>query len=142
MKKSYILIIYFLTYLNQYAVAQYFGPFNQSNDKFKTYYLHTVEPGEKIIKTWYHYVVTYHKESERYILRLFHPEKQLLISESRYLEKELEIKDGLEKRLINTTNRYAIGNYKNNKEEGEWKEVDSKNQIVSNYKYVNGKTRW
>jgi TonB family protein len=139
MKKSYILIISFLTFLNQLALAQYFGPFKKSNDKFKTYYIHTVEPGEKIINTWYHYIVTYHKESDRYILRLFHPEKQLLLSESRYLDKQLEIKDGLEKRLIYTTNCYAVGNFKNNKEDGDWKEIDSNNQIVANYKFVKGK---
>lgn len=138
MKKSCI-IIFLLTILNQFALGQYFGPFNKSNDKFKTYYLHTVEPGEKIIDTWYHYIVTYHKESDRYILRLFHPEKQLLLSESRYLDKQLQIKDGLEKRLIYTTNCYAIGNYKNNKEEGEWKEVNANNQIVASYKFVDGK---
>jgi TonB family protein len=139
MKKSYLQTICFLIFINQFAIAQYFGPFNKSNDKYKTYYLHTLEPGEKIINTWYHYIVTYHKESERYILRLFHPEKQLLLSESRYLDKQLEIKDGLEKRLIYTTNCYAVGNYRNNKEEGNWKEVDSNNQIVANYKFVNGK---
>jgi antitoxin component YwqK of YwqJK toxin-antitoxin module len=140
MKTKSNLLIACLFWINYSANSQsFFGPFDQTHDNFKPLYQPFLEDGEKPLKFWYHYMVSYSEKEERYILRLFHPEKQLLLSETRYQDKKLEIKDGKSLRVVYSNRSYSVGNFVANNEEGKWVKIDSSGKVRSLYYYAKGK---
>lgn len=135
---SYITFL-FLFFIFNNCFGQYFGPFDQHNSEFNDFYEPFKSEDEKIINAWYHYMVTYSEKEKRYILRTFHPEKRLMLRETRFLDKKLKIRDGKELRLIYTNYDTEIGNYVNDKEDGKWVQIDTSGKIKAIYHFVNGK---
>ncbi len=139
MKNPSYLTLLVLLFIGNSCFGQYFGPFDQHDNQFKTYYEPFKSEDEKIINAWYHYLVTYSEKEKRYILRTFQPEKRLMLTETRFLDKKLKIKDGKELRLIYSTYDTEIGNYVNDKEDGKWVQVDTSGKIKAIYHFLNGK---
>lgn len=138
MKKTHLFILAFVLMANVLS-AQFYGPFNATNENFRPRYLSFIGKDEQILKTWYHYVVSYHPIEKRYILRLFYPEKKLLLSETRFLDKKLTIRDGSYKSLIYTDGHINEGQFTNNVEEGEWTVKNDSGVVFSQYAFVHGK---
>lgn len=140
MNVKYNLPLAFLLLIKFSAFSQsFFGPFDQTHENFKPLYQPYLAEGEKPLKFWYHYMVSYSEKEERYILRLFHPDKQLLLSETRYKDKKLEIKDGKSIKIVYRNYDYNIVDFIDNKEDGKWVKIDSSGKVRSIYYYVKGK---
>ncbi len=137
-KSNSLLVFIFLIKYSAYSQS-FFGPFDQTHENFKSLYQPYLAEGEKPLKFWYHYMVSYSEKEERYILRLFHPEKQLLLSETRFKDKKLEIKDGKSLKIVYRNYNYNIGDFIDDKEDGKWVKIDTSGKVRSIYYYVKGK---
>lgn len=93
--------------------------YNSNSYHFKSKYKDAIGSKEQIISSWYHYVST-KDSSGNYILRTFIPETRQITSEVRFINEKLTIKGGPSIFWHENGNLKSIGNYKNNKAEGQW----------------------
>ncbi len=138
MKKYFFAIILLLAYSDKSYSQSFFGPFTDTDDKFKDFYKSYFKAGEKILKTWYHYTVSFNEKEQRYILRLFHPEKGMIFSEVSYLDKKLSKKDGVSVTFNQDNGNITIGTFVKGKEEGRWRLLDTTGFVLATNFYVNG----
>ena len=83
-------------------------------------------------------MVSFSESENKFILRLFQPELQLLLSETRFSDKKLTKMEGRSLKLIFPSLDYMIGDYIDNKEEGKWVLVDSLGRTRALHYYVKG----
>lgn len=137
-------------------------PYSLNSKKYRNLYANQIPQSEKVIRTWYHFVVTQNRAG-KYVVRKFYPETKQLTSKTEYSNKKARIKHGLEEKWYdngfkesignyvkgkkeglwryypyNDSNIISEGNYKNNKKNGIWKEYFHKGRISSSKNYVNG----
>jgi hypothetical protein len=137
--KFHLLIVCLFLFKYSVYCQLFFGPFDQTHENFKPLYQSYLTEGEIPLNFWYHYLISYSKKEERYILRLFHPEKQLLLSETRFRDKKLEIKDGKSLSIVYRSQDLNIGNFVDNLEDGKWIKIDTSGKVRSLYYYIKGK---
>ena len=94
--------------------------FNSNSSQFNGRYQDHIEPNEKVIASWYHYVKTKLPSGE-HILRTFFPETKQITSELRFKDKSLSSKSGLAKQWHENGHLKSEGIYRNDQAEGEWK---------------------
>lgn len=140
MKKAQFISFLLVLILSSSSFAQYFsGPFKNTNVQYASLYREFFKNDEKVLKTWYHYTVSFSKNDQKYILRLFQPEKHILLSETRYIDKKLQTKDGLFLKLNYLNYDFHYGHFSDNLEQGKWKIVDTLGNVKSIINYVDGK---
>ena len=91
--------------------------------QYENKYIDQIEPSEKVIKSWYHYIITNNNKGE-YISRTFYPETKQITSYTTFSTEELSIKQGPYKSWYDNGQVEYIGQYSNNKREGFWIEYD------------------
>lgn len=86
---------------------------------FKGDYTQYVDPSEKVMDEWYHYVVT--KDiSGQYIYRTFFPETSTMTSEVTYLGSKMTTKHGPYAKWHDNGHKSQEGIYQDDLEVGEW----------------------
>lgn len=136
MKSQYRFFIIFML-LPLFIKAQFLGRFSKNSDEFKGKFASFLDNDEKIIRSWYHYVVT--QKGNEYILRQFYPEKMYLTSKSSFLDKKLKNMTGKSFESNGSKGFYCEGTYIDNLREGEWNYYDSSNVRIYKFYYINGK---
>jgi len=98
---------------------------------------HTYEtsPGERVIKTWYHYVVT--RKGLKYVVRTFYPESGAVTSYFTYQDRDLKILDGPFALYSDDGLGNTQGTYKENVLHGSWK-TQTSTQILEEGTYDMG----
>ncbi len=66
--------------------------FHQSDTRFAEAHTYEAEPGERVLKTWYHYVVS--RQGMSYVVRTFFPETGALTGYYTYQDRGLKVLDG------------------------------------------------
>ncbi len=131
-------------FVGLFSIMLFSGCFTSSkgvgtSSEFRGKYKQFFDPGEIEIFSWYHYVTT-KTVDEKYVLRIFYPEKKQLTSKVSFQSKNLKIKEGLSQRWFDSGNFKSEGNFHNNKENGHWKFYYYKDNIVnSEGKFDSGK---
>lgn len=123
-----ISFIFFTLIINLNLASAQKSKFTDSSKKFKTWYADQLSEGEKIKKSWYHYVTTEKEGSDgkEYYARVFYPETAQIISLEQYKSKKHKIKHGYAMYWTEQGMLASEGNFKNDKRVGIWKYYDRK----------------
>lgn len=118
MKYTYAITTFLL--LMTTSVSAQNMSFSNSSKKYKDKYKSHLNDGEKVKKSWYHYVTTETEEDEHYV-RVFYPDTKQIISYHQFESDDYKIKSGISKHWTDNGILTREGFYKNNKEVGLWK---------------------
>ena len=155
--KASILLLLALTYIAPpSALGQQYA---KTDVRFAEAHNFEAAPDERVLKTWYHYVVS--KKGMKYVVRTFYPETGALTSYYTYKDRGLKILDGpftlySDDELGKTEGTYVAnvltgpwttttgnqvlseGNYDMGLRIGEWKEFYTNGQMKSLFTYDGG----
>ena len=92
--------------------------YTQSDPAFAEVHNYAAAEGERVLKTWYHYVVT--RQGLKYVVRQFFPETGKLTSLHTYQDRNLSILDGPFELRSDDGEAVTKGAYKENLLHGEW----------------------
>ncbi len=94
-----------------------------SNDQeYRNKFSYTPEEGEKVLRYWYHYIVS--KVDEGYKVRIFHPDKKVLTEERTYSTPALTLLHGPYKRYWDDGSIRDQGFYQFGRRHGGWLECE------------------
>jgi antitoxin component YwqK of YwqJK toxin-antitoxin module len=106
------------------------GQYTYSSSKFEGKFADYLEPGEKEVFSWYHYVISKNEEGE-YIRRIFYPETKQIVAEEHIAGKKSNERNGPARYWYEDGVRSKEGAYSNNQFEGPWTFYHRKNGEVS-----------
>ena len=113
--------------------------FKDSSKQFKNRYADYLKEGEKINKSWYHYVTT-ETENKEYFARVFYPETRQIISLVQYKSSKCKVKNGYAMYWSEQGTLTSEGNYKDDKRIGKWSNYSrNTGDLVSEGSYENNK---
>lgn len=120
------------------AAAQFFGPFDQSSTDFKKLYAPFIEEDEKVLRTWYHYVLTKTPEGI-FRLRTFFPELMQMTTLEEFEDRKLSVRVGQAAYWFDNGNLKSKGVFKQNQRVGQWMFFHFNGNISEAGVYRNGK---
>ena len=91
----------------------------EHSKKFNKKYSQYLDDNEKSVRSWYHYIISTNSKGE-FIERTFFPETKQITSKTIYTNEFLKIRNGLQQNWYDNGHKLSEGNYKLNKEDGEW----------------------
>ncbi len=113
--------------------------FTDSSKQFENRYTDYLKEGEKIKKSWYHYVIT-ETEDKEYFARVFYPETRQIISLVQYKSSKCKVKNGYAMYWTDEGTLTSEGNYKDNQRVGRWSTYSRKTgNLTSEGSYKNNK---
>ncbi len=108
------------------------------NNSFKNKYTEFIQADEKIVYSWYHYVIT-ELPNRKYIVRTFYPETKQITIEAICSKPSFKTKNGLAKSWHENGYLQSEGKYVQNKKVDYWKYYHRANgNIASEGKYIIG----
>ena len=113
-----------LSVLAQAALAQ---RYYQTDARFADAYAYEAAEGERVLKTWYHYVVSRH--GMRYVVRTFFPETGALTSLHTYADRGLRVLDGPYALYSDDGEAATEGSYAMGELDGPW-QTATKGQVL------------
>lgn len=122
--KSKTALVALFLFVTAFAFAQP-SQFEDNAKKYKNRYKDQLELGEKIEKSWYHYVTT-KTADDKYVARFFYPETKQILSYVQYKSDDYKIKSGIAKYWNEDGVHTSEGFYKDDNQVGLWKFYDRK----------------
>lgn len=137
MRKFILIILPLLLLSSTYLWAQASGGFRKNARKFSQGIRQYVPSEEKILQTWYHYVVSKAADN-RYVLRTFHPERQQVTAEITFSNKQLSQRQGTAKFWYDNGQLQAEGLFDANLRIGKWQFFTNRGLKIRSGSYQRG----
>lgn len=102
--------------------------YSQTDIKFANKFTYEAQPGERVLKTWYHYVVS--RQGLKYVVRTFFPETGALTGYWTYQDRNLTILDGPFAMYSDDGVAITKGSYRNSRMQGPWSTSSAGQELV------------
>ena len=103
--------------------------FYHTDARFAEAHTYEAEPGERVVKTWYHYVVA--RQGLRYVVRTFFPETGALTGLTTYADRGLDLRDGPFVMRSDDGRALTEGNYRAGELHGAWRTATDGQDLLS-----------